>query len=91
MSSPGNIFDPLEAFSEILGIEDLIEGRFENDGNGNPIYIGYSPIPNADPALPVWYIQFIVYDGQAIVRKRLPDDGIAFKYVWNDRADYFSA
>lgn len=90
MSSPTNVFDPIEIFSQILGLEDLIEGRFENDANGNPIYIGYTPKANGDPAQPIWFIQKIEYDGTAIVRKRLPDDGISFTYVWNDRTTYFS-
>lgn len=87
---PENVFDPIEQFSSIFSPEDLLEGRFENNGDNNPIYIGYSPIPNADPAAPVWYIQNIIYDGQAIIRKRLPDEGVKFGYVWNDRATYFA-
>jgi hypothetical protein len=85
-----NVFDNIEAFSEILDIEDLLEGRFENNGDGNPIYIGYSPFPNADPAEPLWYIRKIVYDGENVIRAQLPDDGIKFAYVWDDRADYFA-
>jgi hypothetical protein len=90
MSPNGNIYDPIENFSSILGIQDLLEGRYENDVNDNPIYIGYSPYPNADPALPVWFIMKVEYSGEAIIRKRLPDDGIAFVYIWNDRSTYFS-
>lgn len=90
MSAPLNIFDNLEAFAEILGLEDLVEGRFENDVNGNPIYIGYSPFPNAATNQPVWYIRKIIYDGEAIIRTQLPNDGIKFGYVWNDRVDYFT-
>lgn len=90
MAIPVNIFDNLEAFAEILGLEDLLEGRFENDANDNPIYIGYSPYPNANPADPVWFIRKIIYDGTAIVRTQLPDDGIKFAYVWDDRVDYFA-
>jgi len=84
------VFGSVEAFSEITGLEDLTEGRFDNNADGNPIYIGYTPIPNGDPNLPIWYIQKIEYDGTAITRKRLPDDGIGFFYNWNDRVSYFS-
>ena len=66
MSPPVNVFDSIEAFAEILGLEDLMEGRFENDGNGNPIYIGYSPFPNADPAEPVWFIRKVIYTGTGL-------------------------
>lgn len=91
MSSPtGNIFNPIEHISQYFSPEDLLEGRFDNNADDNPIYIGYSPIPNADPALPVWYIQKITYDGQAIIRKQIPDDGVKFAYAWNDRFDYFT-
>lgn len=89
--TPPNIFDNLEQLSGVLGIEDLLEGRFENDGNDNPIYVGYSPFVNADPSEAVWFIRQIIYEGTAIVRTRLPDDGIGFIYVWDDRASYFTA
>lgn len=85
-----NIFGNLEAFSGIFQPEDSLEGRFENDGNGNPIYIGYSVTPNAATDQPIWYIQKIEYDGESIVRKRLPDDGEGIFYVWDLRATYFS-
>jgi len=90
MNILNNIFNKSEQFSGILGLEDLLEGRFENDVNDNPIYIGYSPSPNADPGLAVWYIRKIIYVGTNIVRTQLPDSGIKFAYVWNDRATYFS-
>ena len=89
MTLPLNIFDPIEQFTNILSNEDMLEGRFENDGDGNPIYVGYSPTPNADPAMPLWYIMKIEYSGTAVIRKRLPDEGVTFKYLWNDRATYF--
>lgn len=87
---PPNVFVPIELMSAYIDTEDLLEGRFENNGDNNPIYIGYTPFPNGDPAEAIWYIQKITYDGQAIVRKQLPDDGPKFAYVWDDRADYFA-
>ena len=89
MSTP-NPLDAIERLSTYLDTEDMMEGRFENDGDGNPIYVGYSPIPNANPALPVWYIFKVTYVAEAAVRKQLPDDGPGFIYVWNDRASLFS-
>lgn len=85
-----NTFAVNEQFQAILDNEDMLEGRFENNGDDNPIYIGYTNIPNADPDDLVWYIQMIVYDGTAVVRRRLPDDNIGFKYSWTLRADYFA-
>lgn len=92
MSTPpfSTIFGSIEAFSGVLSLMSMLEGKYENDGNQNPIYVGLSPIPNADPAAAVWFIQMLVYDGNAVIGKRLPDEGVKFSYVWNDRADYFS-
>lgn len=91
MSAPiENIFDDFERLSEILDNEDLLESRFENDVNGNPIYIGYTITPNAPVTSPVWYIIKVIYDGENIVWKRIPDDGRKFAYIWNNRASYFS-
>lgn len=89
MTTP-SIFGQIEQLSSLFDAEDLLEGRFDNDGSDNPIYIGYSPYPNADPSLPVWYLQKITYDGTAIVRRQQPDDGPQFTYVWNDRSTYFA-
>jgi hypothetical protein len=91
MSSPlVNIFSQIEQLSNYFDQGDLLEGRFENNVDNNPIYIGYTPFPNGDPSEPIWYIQKITYDGQAIIRKQQPDDGPKFTYVWDDRATYFS-
>lgn len=91
MSAPlTNVFSNIEEFSDILDVEDLLEGRFENNGEGNPIYIGYSPFPNADTSLSIWYIRKIIYDGENVVRTQLPDGGIKFAYAWDDRDSYFS-
>lgn len=90
MNSVPNAFNGVEAFTEILGLEDLLEGRFENDGNDNPIYIGYTIYPNGGTDLPIWYVRKIIYDGTNIVRTQLPDNGIKFAYIWDDRITYFS-
>lgn len=90
MSAPiQNYFDDFERLSAVLDNEDLLESRFENDGNGNPIYIGYTLTPNASIDEPIWYIIKIVYDLQNIVWKRIPEDGRKFAYIWSQRASYF--
>jgi hypothetical protein len=83
------IFDEIERFSSILDTEDMLEARIENDVSGNPIYIGYSMIPNADPALKVWYVIKLEYVTNFVVRRRLPKDGRGFFYSYNDRATLF--
>lgn len=88
--TPISVFSGIEAFSQILGLEDLLEGRYDNDVNGNPIYIGYSPYPNANPDDAVWFIRKVTYIGESIVRTQLPDDGIQFAYIWTDRTTYFT-
>lgn len=92
MSAPesGGIFGPLERLSLVIDTDDLLEARFENDGDGNPIYIGYCPTPNAPTDEPIWYIIKVDYVAQFVVRKRLPDDGPKFGYTWDDRATYFT-
>lgn len=81
--------NPLSLFGEAL---TFMEIRMENDGNGNPIYVGYAKTPNLGTAVDEWFIVKITYDGnQAPTRYQLPDEGVVFKYVWEDRATYFSA
>ena len=80
-------FDVLEA----LGITAFYETRAENDGDGNVIYLAYSPIPNANTSDAVWFILKFVYDGSGFfVRRQLPDDGIKFTYSYDQRVTYFS-
>ena len=90
MTSITNVFSPVERVQNTLGADDFFESRFENDGNDNPIYAAWSPVPNANTADGVWYVKKIIYDGQAIVRVQLPDEGVKFSYVWDDRASLFS-
>ena len=90
MSSPGGVFGEFERLSGVIDNDDLIEARFENDVEGNPIYIGYAMQANAATDEPLWYIIKVDYTDQAVVRKRLPDNGLAFIYAWDDRATYFA-
>ena len=86
----GGVFGEFERLSCVIDNDDLIEARFENDGDGNPIYIGYCVTPNGATDQPIWYIIKVEYVAQAVTRKRLPDNGLAFIYVWDDRSTYFS-
>lgn len=67
------------------------EQRMENDGNGNPTYIGYSRKQNAATSAAEWFIVKLTYDGNdAPTRYQLPDNGVKFTYVWDDRATLFT-
>lgn len=69
----------------------FLEKRLEVDGSGNPLYIGYSRVPNAASDEDLWYIVKLYYDGSGyLIRSQLPDDGPQFKYAWDDRATLFS-
>lgn len=87
------IFGFNERMQNIIGSDDLLEGRFENNADFNPIYVGYTPIPNGSIDDPIWYIMKIDYDGTGIVRKRIANTAPntqAFTYIWSQRATYFS-
>lgn len=90
MSVPLNIFDQIEHMTPFFDPIDLMEKRFINNSDNNPIYIGYAVIPNAGTNQKVWYVVKIEYDGEAVVRYRLPVDGPGFFYVWDDVVSYFS-
>lgn len=84
----GNILD---IGGQTFGNDDFFEVRMENDSEGNPLYVGRSPITNADPAERVWFITKQYYDGNTFLnRVQQPDDGPGFLYAWDDRATYFS-
>ena len=68
----------------------IFEKRIENDGSGNPIYIGYSKNANAATSSDSWLIFKLSYTGGYIVRYQLPDSGPTFGYAWDDRATLFS-
>ena len=79
-----SVLDPtFDAFS-------LLEKRLENDGSGNPLYIGYNKEPNESTASETWLIFKLSYSGGYVVRYQLPDSGAVFKYAWDDRASLFS-
>lgn len=67
------------------------EQRMENDANGNPIFIGYAKTPNNGTANFDWFIVKVTYDAnQSPTRYQLPDNGVGFRYDWDNRSTYFS-
>jgi len=68
----------------------FLEKRMENDGSGNPIYIGYTREAGAATSDAVWFIVKVTYDGSGSpTYYALPNAGINFEYIWNSRATYF--
>lgn len=66
------------------------EIRYERDGGGVALYIGYNREPNASTTDLSWFIVKNTVVGTAITRQQLPDDGPQYKYAWDSRATYFS-
>lgn len=79
------------SYLDIRGdVNQFFELRMENDGNGNPIYIGYTRQANAPTSEAVWFIVKITYDAnQSPTYQQLPNAGVNFNYVWDSRATYF--
>jgi hypothetical protein len=72
-----------------MNADQLLEKRLAYNGS-NLEYEGWAKKPNASTAEPVWYILKYTYNAALRIRQQMPDDGPEFKYVWDDRATYFS-
>lgn len=91
MSSLVNQFAQVFNLTPALLLTDFFEKRSEPDANGNPIYLAYSPIPNADPDDAVWFVYKIHYDGNGnFIQGQLPVNGVQFTYSYTLRATYFT-
>ena len=70
-----------------------LEIRCENDGSGNPIYIGRAKVGTSE-ARSLWQISKHTWDGNnSLLTKKWPQnsEGAAstdYEFVWNDRASY---
>lgn len=69
--------------------DDFLEKRYAYNGS-NLEYEGWSKKPNCATTQPLWYIVKYTYTGSNVIRQQLPVEGPYFKYVWDDRATYFS-
>lgn len=88
MSKPQKIVDFSQL--ELKGMAEMyLEKRIENDGSGNPIYIGYNRTANAAQGSLSWFIVKITYSGGFPTYYQLPNAGVQYKYSWTDRATYF--
>lgn len=82
----------VESFTFLKSSADVnmfLEKRMENDGSGNPLYIGYTNIANASTASACWFIVKITYTTGFPTYVQLPRSGAQFTYSWDNRATYF--
>jgi len=70
-------------------VNDFMEKRYAYNGS-NLEYVGWAKKPNCPTSASIWYIIKLSYSGSNVIRQQLPDEGPYFKYVWDDRATYFS-
>ena len=66
------------------------EIRYERDGAGNALYIGYNRQPNAAGTALTWFIVKNTVAATFVTRQQLPDAGAQYKYAWDSRSSYFS-
>lgn len=91
MSFPENIFSKIQIVGETtIGPESFYEIRIENDGNGNPLYVGYSPFPEASTSESVWALRRMYYDVNGYIERVRQPLQKGFVYSWDDRSSVFS-
>lgn len=59
--------------------------RAENDGDGQPIFIGWAQ-PGSSESDPVWLIAELEYSATFFVAKRYANGSLDYNQVWDDRA-----
>jgi hypothetical protein len=78
---------------EFIVMNSEVELRAQNDGNGNPIYVGRSKIGTLDSESK-WQIQYIEWDGNnSVTSVTWPENSLSnasaeYEFVWDDRASY---
>lgn len=68
----------------------FMEIRIDYGAGTVPLYVGYNHTPNADTAVDTWFIVKLIYSGSNLVRQELPNTGVQFNLVWDNRSTYFS-
>ena len=89
MTFPSNPYNDINLFQGIIPTSNYCEMLFENDSNGNPIYIGFSTVTSAIGSMKAWYIIKLTYSGTYLTRVQTPYFGPNWNYIWDDRATYF--
>lgn len=59
----------------------------ENDGNGNPIYVGWA-VPNTAKTSASWKIMKCTYSGTDLTDVQFASGVTTFNKIWNNRASY---
>ncbi len=65
--------------------------RMQNDGSGNPIFIGRAKV-GSETSVAKWQISFQTYDGNdALLTKVYPENGDSvpsseYEFIWDNRA-----
>lgn len=94
MSAPvPNMFQEFLANAPVFGLEGQFKERWDINGDEVADYYGICLTPNGSLTEPIWMIWKFDYAGansDVKQRRQLPDNGFGLKYVWNDRATYFS-
>ena len=91
MTPLANNYAEFNALLSVLSQTDQYEVRFDNDTNGNALYIGRSIIPSSPTIASVWAITKLHYDTNGFLQYvQLPDNEQGFKCAWDLRANYFS-
>jgi hypothetical protein len=67
----------------------FLEIRIDYNGGSNPVYVGYSLVPQADDNAPVWYIVMLDYTAGNLTAQHLGTLGNQWTYIWANRASYF--
>jgi len=68
-------------YTEVSPYQVLIE----NDGSGNPLYVGESS-PGAPSSGATWRIKKIAYSGGYVVSVKYADGDELFNNIWDNRA-----
>ena len=66
--------------------------RLQNDGDGNPVFVGRAKVGTA-VSESKWQIQQITYAGGFVTSITWPENALGsasseYEFVWNDRAGY---
>jgi hypothetical protein len=70
--------------------ELFLEKRMFYDGSGNLQYVGYTKTANGSTAAPIWFIIKLSYTGTSLSRYQLPNAGVNFGYILDNRVTSFT-
>lgn len=89
--TPQDLWTNALAFGSTMPVQQIYETRMENDVDGKILYMGMTITPNGATDEAIWYIVKMYYDINGFIdRVQKPDNDLGLKYVWDDRATYFS-